>query len=718
MNKTTLIKQIVIITIGMLLLVMTGILEFCSRGMIQFTDGDAGNRIKTEQNKVMEGVSENRQMHRVADGERIGCLNLWPAAGGASAGPMTVYYDSQDAGIQAPQIIYVRDEQATSVFCTRYGAALSSGNIIEVCSEEAYQSLNHEQKTAISQVLGSAAMPGAPRDEAQGYIKLNTGDCTFDNFQLYVSAQLMLWYYIDLYSDAPGSGNTGGITWSGVERTCNAGWGNLEECWRIWECVSTNKIRPDFAGETAESAPVLELIYNPERDCYERLITDSKNCLAKFQIMDAAGMECIRCNADGTENKEGNSLLLRSETPISEQEAGLVSLQRRVNGSTVYYIKNLTESQDMVLRGGGMDLLVDAYVKIYTEQLPVILIEKRDTDTGELLSGVHLQLLEGDRVIADWLTSGEICMSRRLQAGHTYRIHEVQEVNGYLPVQDIFFTAEASESPQVITMYNKKTTVEICKVDAATGAELPGARLELYQGDELLESWVSKETPHVIRGLQKGIRYRLKESLAPLGYQKSSDMEFTVTGEEGQRVVVKNEAIRGSLLIKKTDAETGAGLSGAVIELYHMQGTEKCSSGTYKSDAEGRIQIDNLEYGEYYVMETKAPNGYIRSDSILSFIVDGSKELIELEIKNEKEPVTTEETTTEYVTTEETETEEPVSTEGEAEQPEGTEEPSTLVLGASMQKPTPKTEDTSIPLLVFLALLASGMIYIRAGRKK
>ena len=309
-------------------------------------------------------------------------------------------------------------------------------------------------------------------------------------------------------------------------------------------------------------------------------------------------------------------------------------------------------------------------------------------------------------------------MSRRLQAGHTYRIHEVQEVNGYLPVQDIFFTAEASESPQVITMYNKKTTVEICKVDAATGAELPGARLELYQGDELLESWVSKETPHVIRGLQKGIRYRLKESLAPLGYQKSSDMEFTVTGEEGQRVVVKNEAIRGSLLIKKTDAETGAGLSGAVIELYRMQGTEKCSSGTYKSDAEGRIQIDNLEYGEYYVMETKAPNGYIRSDSILSFIVDGSKELIELEIKNEKEPVTTEETTTEYVTTEETETEEPVSTEGEAEQPEGTEEPSTLVLGASMQKPTPKTEDTSIPLLVFLALLASGMIYIRVGRKK
>lgn len=720
MKKTKIIRQILVIGIGIFFIVMTCIMEFCSRGILHSADGNTGSQRKTGMSKVLAGTSDSRQIHRVADGEKVGCLNLWPAAGGTSAGPMTIYYDSQDAGIQAPQIIYVKDEQATSVFCTRFGAALSSGNIIEVCSEEAYKSLNHEQKTAISQVLDSAAMPSAPRDEAQGYIKLNTGDCTFDNFQLYVSAQLMLWYYIDLYSDSPGNGNTGGITWNGVERTCNAGWGNLEECWRIWECVSTNDIRPDFAGETVESAPTVELIYNPEQDCYERLVIDSKNSLEKFQLMDTAGLECIRCNADGAENAEGNCLLLRSEVSIPEEEAKTISLQRRISGSTIYYIRNLSESQDLVLRGGGMDLLVDAYVRVCTEQIPTVWIEKRDAETGELLPGVHLQLFEGDIVLADWITTGEAYTSRRLQAGHTYRIHEVQAADGYLQGPDLFFTVEASTNPQIITMYNRQTMVEITKVDAVTGEELPGAELELYQGDKLLETWISGDSPHVILGLHTGEKYRLRESFAPLGYQKIADMEFTVTGEEEQKIVVENAIIQGSLLIKKTDARTGAGLPGAVLELYCVQGTEKHRVGTYKSDAAGKIQIDNLEYGEYYVKETKAPKGYTRSDSVFSFIVDGSKRVIELEIKNEKEVTTTEETsteeiTTEYVTSEETGTEEVIPTEEEPEQPA---EPSTLVLGASMQKATPRTEDTSIPFLVFLLLLVSGMVYIGVRKGK
>lgn len=718
MKKAKLMRHVCAVIAGILLLVLVLFVELFSRNGFYFLGKDSSGKIELAfgDNQEKNNMTVRQQIHRVADGDRLGCLNLWSNSGSASATPMTIYYDAQDAGIQAPQIIYIKDEQATSVFCTQYGAALSTGNVIELCSEEAYNGLNTAQKAAISQVLGSAYMASAPRDEDHGYLKLNTGECTFENFQLYVSTQLMIWYYIDAYSNAPGSGTTGGITWEGLERTCNAGWGSSAECWRIWESVSRNYIRPDFAGETVELAQPIELIYHADTDCYEALVTDAQNILSKFQIMDAGDLQCIRCNADGSENAEGNSLLIRSDNPIQLEEARLVSLQRRIAGSTIYYVKNLSESQDMVLYGGGLDLLVDAYMRVYTERIPTVIFEKQDEDSKELIPGVHLQVFEGDSLVADWVTNGTPYTTKCLQAGHTYRLHEVQAADGYLLSQDMTFTVEDSIHPQTIIMYNRKTSVVISKQDAATGTELPGAKLELYQGNELLESWISKETPHVIRGLKTGIIYRLRESLAPLGYQQIQDMNFTLTGEEEQKLVVGNHLIHGSVLIKKTDSETGKGLKGAMIELYRKNGSEKERLETYESDADGEIRIDNLKYGEYYIIEVQAPDGYICSDSAVPFTIDGSREEIELEIKNTKEEETTEpttsETTTEEATTEAGTTQQPTTETVTTEVPvteETSTEPSTLVLGASMEKETPKTNDTSIPILVFGLLLLSGM---------
>lgn len=709
MKKTNVMKHIITTIIGVVVLVV------CLSGIL-FAGSGFGERRGTKSTVYKENLEAGmkKQIHRIADGDRVSCLNLWSTSGTASASPMTVYYDSQDAGIQTPQVIYVRDEQANSVFCIHYGATLSSGNIIDGCSEEAYESLNTAQKAAISQVLGSATFSGAPRDEEQGYVKLNTGECTFDNFQRYVSTQLMLWYYIDLYSDAPGSGNTGGITWNGVERTCNAGWGNLDECWQIWERVSTNYNRPSFTGETVADAQEIELKYNVETGIYETIITDSTDILQKFQIMNSDDLQCIRCDSNGNENAEGNALLIRSESPIEDGTIKVISLQRRVNGSTIYYLMNQTEDQDMVFRGGGLDLLVDAYVKVRTERVPTVVVEKRDRDTDKLLSGVRLQILEGNSILEEWVTTGEIYISKRLKPGHTYILHEVQTPNGYLQGQDIAFTVEDTMVPQIVTMYNKRTTIEISKIDAETGRGLPDAELELYQGDKLLETWISGDTSHTIRGLQVGTIYRLCEKLAPTGYKRIQDMEFTVTGEENQKIIVENQRIQGSVRLKKIDSESGEGLSGAVVELYKKEDSEMQNPiGTYTSDEKGSIRIDNLDFGEYYIIEMTAPEGYLLSDEKISFAIDGSLELLELELSNiRKEEVTTEEATTEEITTEEVTTEEMTTT----TEPE--EEPSTLVAGATIQKATPKTKDTAIPVWVFIIFVFCGMVCTTIYKKK
>lgn len=84
-------------------------------------------------------------------------------------------------------------------------------------------------------------------------------------------------------------------------------------------------------------------------------------------------------------------------------------------------------------------------------------------------------------------------------------------------------------------MENVPTTVEVTKSDITTGVELSGASLAVYDQDgKEIDSWVSvKDEPHVIKRLTVGETYTLRESFAPYGYLKTTEITFTIedTGE-------------------------------------------------------------------------------------------------------------------------------------------------------------------------------------------
>lgn len=68
------------------------------------------------------------------------------------------------------------------------------------------------------------------------------------------------------------------------------------------------------------------------------------------------------------------------------------------------------------------------------------------------------------------------------------------------------------------------------KSDLTTGVELNGASLSVLDEDgNVIDSWTSvKDEPHVIKYLTVGKTYILRESLAPLGYLKTTDVKFTI----------------------------------------------------------------------------------------------------------------------------------------------------------------------------------------------
>lgn len=89
------------------------------------------------------------------------------------------------------------------------------------------------------------------------------------------------------------------------------------------------------------------------------------------------------------------------------------------------------------------------------------------------------------------------------------------------------------------------TRVEISKVDATTGEELPGATLVLKDSNgKVIDEWVSEDTPHKVKVKLSAGKYTLTETIAPEGYELSTEtVEFTVEedGSVKEPVVMKNE---------------------------------------------------------------------------------------------------------------------------------------------------------------------------------
>ena len=282
---------------------------------------------------------------------------------------------------------------------------------------------------------------------------------------------------------------------------------------------------------------------------------------------------------------------------------------------------------------------------------------------GNELPGADIQILQNGNVVDEW-TSTTTAHEMMLAAGE-YVFHEVAAPNGYEVVTDITFTVAAdgtitvvnangnelfySGNTLVVTDQATSLPVNISKVDIA-GKELPGAQIEIRQGNTVVEAWTSTDVPHATT-LQPG-EYVFHEVAAPNGYEVVTDITFTVNmdgavtvtninGNEvtshGNTLVVTDQtspvatpAPTGTPVVTPTLTDTpvvtptptattpapqtinvskvdiaGKELPGAQIEITDANGKviESWTSG----ETPKQIQLTS---GEYVFHEVAAPNGY------------------------------------------------------------------------------------------------------------
>ena len=314
-------------------------------------------------------------------------------------------------------------------------------------------------------------------------------------------------------------------------------------------------------------------------------------------------------------------------------------------------------------------------------------VEKQDAETGKALKGATFGLYNkeaissGDKVIvkADTLLQ-EITSNEKGKAAFTldlplgrYYVKELQAPAGYVSSDEILEFDATYQGQDVKTIKlksvkkNQPTTVEVTKADITTGTELDGASMSvLDKNGNVIDSWTSvKDSPHVIKRLQVGKTYILREELAPYGYLRATDVEFTISDTaEVQKVKMEDEVPVARLLVNKKgefldsvsllDNAKGmiehlfnyvtGNLTDVTFNVYAAEAIRAADGvsadyyaadelvGSITTDGNGIAQMDNLPLGRYYIVEKETSHGYV---------LDNEPRYVDLTYRDQDTPLVT-----------------------------------------------------------------------------
>ncbi|MDO4647360.1 MAG: FctA domain-containing protein [Eubacteriales bacterium] len=274
----------------------------------------------------------------------------------------------------------------------------------------------------------------------------------------------------------------------------------------------------------------------------------------------------------------------------------------------------------------------------FINKVTKVSVSKVDVADGSELDGAHIQIIDSEgNVVDEWDSeAGNAHVTEGLKTGEDYTLRETVAPTGYTITADTTFqideTGKITSSGTVtddgtVLVEDSKTKIQVSKVDAADGAELDGAHIQILDSEgNVVDEWDSEAgNAHVTEGLKTGEEYTLRETVAPEGYTVTTDTTFSIdetgkitsTGTVTEDGTLLVEDAKTKIQVSKVDVADGTELDGAHIQILDSEGNVV---DEWDSEAGNAHVVEGLKTGEEYTLrETVAPEGYtVTTDTTFS----------------------------------------------------------------------------------------------------
>lgn len=199
----------------------------------------------------------------------------------------------------------------------------------------------------------------------------------------------------------------------------------------------------------------------------------------------------------------------------------------------------------------------------------------------------------------------------------TYKIAAKYDCGTNLQTVTPSYTIEETKTnTKSVNLSVSRTKITIAKTDNS-GNYIAGAVLNLKNSDGTYnKDFTTKTSPIVIEDLAYGT-YTLSEKTAPSGYIKSSETKKLVLSANSLSVTGTITNQKNGFTVSKRSKSTSTEIAGAVLQITDANGkvVDKWTTTNTKKSFSG------YKAGTYYLEELQAPNGYVKFNGKIKFIV-------------------------------------------------------------------------------------------------
>ena len=256
---------------------------------------------------------------------------------------------------------------------------------------------------------------------------------------------------------------------------------------------------------------------------------------------------------------------------------------------------------------------------------------------GKPIKGATFVLKQGDTVVKELTTddSGKVVFEN-VPYGE-YTVVEKSTLENYVidsaPKAVKIEQQGQVEKVQVVNVL-KTSNVKVTKVDADDNTKkLAGVEFELRGANgKVLKGTTNANGEYIFEDVVYG-DYKLVETKTLDNYNLTTTEETVQVRDAGQTIekTVTNALKKGKVEVTKVDADDNTKkLAGVKFEL--KQGDEVKYEGT--TDANGKLVIDNVIYGDYKLVEKETLENYNLNKEVVDVSIKAQGQLVEKTVEN------------------------------------------------------------------------------------